>query len=340
MRLPLKLFLSVVLLVFLSGCIPPDAQSLQSEVSATNTEVVSTPTSIITATETPAPTATSTITVTPTPTTEPFPPNLDCGEIICQQNWRGLLVRPFSSEYILTIDPSYPYASTRNNTMDPHHGVEFPNGYGTPVLAARDGVVVFAGSDDLTLIGPYTAFYGNVVILRHSDLYEGHELYTLYGHLSEILVAEGDRVTLGQTIGAVGSSGAADGPHLHFEVRLDENTYAASTNPMLWFAPLTDSDTGATGTLAGLIVDRYGTPLDRFTLSLEQLDNSGGVIETYYPVTYYPAGVNGFPGLDENFVMPDLPAGDYRLAFIYGSYYEIFITLQPGSLGFINLQLD
>ena len=210
----------------------------------------------------------------------------------------------------------------------------------TPVLAARNGTVVFAGSDDLALNGPYTSFYGNVVILLHSDIYEGHDLYTLYGHLSEISVAEGDEVSLGQTIGKVGSSGAADGPHLHFEVRLDENTYAATVNPMLWFAPVTDPVIGETGTLAGLIVNRYGTPLDRFTLSLELLDANGEVAETYYPMTYYPAGVNGFPGLMENFVMPDLPPGDYRLAFINGSYYEIFLTLQPGSLGFINLQMD
>jgi murein DD-endopeptidase MepM/ murein hydrolase activator NlpD len=340
MRVSHKLLVLLGLLVILSGCVQP--AEVQSEESAY------TPTSTLSVTQVPqeesteiaAPAATATLTPIPTPTLIPFPPEMGCGEVFCQQSWPGLLERPFTADYTLKIDPTYPYAGTKNGTMDPHHGVEFPNGYGTPVLAARNGTVVFAGSDDLTVIGPYTAFYGNVVILKHTGLFEGRDLYTLYGHLSEISVSEGDEVTVGQLVGKVGSSGAADGPHLHFEVRLDENTYAASTNPMLWFAPVVDPMLGQTGTLAGLIVNRYGTPLDRFTLSLELLDAGGNVIETFYPITYYPAGVNGFPPLGENFVMPDLPPGDYRLAFIYNTLHEVLFTLQPGSLGFINLQLD
>ena len=340
MRVSLKLLVSIILLVFLSGCVQTNAFQPEEDINTPTLERFSTQSDQEEATEVLTPAATATLTVTPMPTIEPFPPEMNCSEVFCQQFWRGLLERPFSADYTLTIDPTYPYAGTKNDTMDPHHGVEFPNGYGTPVLAAQTGTVVYAGSDDLTLFGPYTAFYGNVVILLHPGLYDGRDLYTLYGHLSEISVAEGDEVSVGQLLGKVGSSGAADGPHLHFEVRLDENTYTATTNPMLWFAPVIDSVIGQTSTLAGLIVNRYGTPLDRFTLSLELLDANGEVAETYYPMTYYPAGVNGFPGLAENFVMPDLPPGNYRLAFINGSFYELFFSLEPGSLGFINLQLD
>ncbi len=340
MHVPFKLLVFILLLVFLSGCVQTHALQPEEGLNTPILERTSTQSIQEEATEALTPAATATLTVTPMPTAEPFPPVMSCGEVFCQQPWRGLLERPFSPEYKLTIDPAYPYAGTKNDTMDPHHGVEFPNGYGTPVLAAQNGTVVYAGSDGLTLFGPYTSFYGNVVILLHPGLYDGRDLYTLYGHLSEISVAEGDKVSVGQLIGKVGSSGAADGPHLHFEVRLNENAYTATTNPMLWFAPVTDPVVGQTSTLAGLIVNRYGTPLDRFTLSLELLDANGEAAETYYPITYYPAGANGFPNLAENFVMPDLPPGDYRLAFINGSFYEIFFTLQPGSLGFINLQLD
>ena len=340
MRAPLKLLVTICLLVFLSGCNQPAVMQWEESTDSPTSDLSSTQSILAESTDAPAPTATVAKILTPAPTLIPFPPEMSCGEVFCQQPWRGLLDRPFSTEYQLTIDPTYPYAGTRNDTMVPHHGVEFPNGYGAPVLAAQNGVVVYAGSDDLALFGPYTSFYGNVVILLHPGLYEGRDLFTLYGHLSEIAVTEGDEVSLGQTVGKVGSSGAADGPHLHFEVRLDENTYTATTNPMLWFAPVIDPVVGQTSTLAGLIVNRYGTPLDRFTLSLELLDANGDVAETYYPRTYYPAGINGFPDLMENFVMSDLPPGDYRLAFINGSFYEIFFTLQPGSLGFINLQLD
>lgn len=337
MRGTVKLFLSIALLAILSGCI----QAGDLPVERTSTIISRTSSSEITpkpsmTIQLPAATATVTLTATPTPLTL----DLDCGQVFCQQTWPGLLARPFSTDYPLTIDPTYPYASTKNDTMDPHHGVEFPNGYGTPVLAAQSGTVAFAGSDDQSLYGPYTSFYGNVVILLHPGIFEGRDLYTLYGHLSEILVNEGDTVILGQVIGRIGSSGAADGPHLHFEVRLDENAYAATTNPMLWLEPLKDLEIGATSTLAGRIVNQRGTPLDRFTLSLEKLDEDGSVEETYYPITYFPAGVNGNPVLNENFVMPDLPPGDYRLALIYGAYYKVEFTLEPGSLGLINLQLD
>lgn len=340
MRVPLKLFLSVALVVFLSGCVQAEVPLEQTETSISTSVVVSTQSTSEEATAVSESTTTATMTITPTPTEDPFPPDLACGNVFCQQTWLGLLVRPFSTADVLRIDLTYPYASTKNDTMDPHHGVEFPNGYGTPVLAAQTGTVVYAGSDALTVIGPYTSFYGNVVILLHQGIYESRDLYTVYGHLSEITVAEGDQVFVGQKIGEVGATGAADGPHLHFEVRLDENSYIATTNPMLWFAPLRDSEIGLTSTLAGSIVNRYGTPLDRFTISLELLDENGNVVETYYPITYYPAGANGFPTLNENFVMPDLPPGDYRLAFVYNTLQEYYFTLLPGALGYFNLQLD
>jgi murein DD-endopeptidase MepM/ murein hydrolase activator NlpD len=86
-----------------------------------------------------------------------------------------------------------------------HLGVDFAAPTGTPVRTIGDGVVTFAG---------WQRGYGNVVQIQHKD-----KQSTLYAHLSRIDVARGQRVEQGVRIGAVGSTGASTGPHLHFEFR-------------------------------------------------------------------------------------------------------------------------
>ncbi len=87
-----------------------------------------------------------------------------------------------------------------------HGGVDFAADTGTRVVAARSGRVVRAG---------WWGTYGYVVVLDHGD---GSE--TRYAHLSTYAVSAGDLVRQGDTIGAVGSTGASTGPHLHFEIRM------------------------------------------------------------------------------------------------------------------------
>lgn len=88
-----------------------------------------------------------------------------------------------------------------------HAGVDFAADYGSPILAADRGVVIFAG---------WYGGFGNSVILDH-----GNGLTTLYAHAQELYVAEGQTVERGKAIAAVGSTGLSTGPHLHFEVRKD-----------------------------------------------------------------------------------------------------------------------
>lgn len=266
---------------------------------------------------------------------------LACEAPFCLLPWPGWLERPIGEGYIRTIDRSYPYASTGDGNYDLHHGVEFLNKYGSPVLAALEGEVVFAGSDDMDRLGPFWAFYGNVVILQHAGLLpEGVDVFTLYAHLSEVDVFVGQKVTTGEVLGKIGATGAADGPHLHFETRVFSNDYAHTVNPVLWFAPLDDPDHQKTATLAGIILDQWGNPITKFPLTLEKLNQAGAVEAYYYPKTYHPGPVNAHPLLGENFTLPDIPAGNYRLAFIYGRMYEFFFTLEPGMLGFLQIQLD
>jgi murein DD-endopeptidase MepM/ murein hydrolase activator NlpD len=87
-----------------------------------------------------------------------------------------------------------------------HPGIDIEAPYGTPVRAAGDGEATGAQMG---------AGYGRQVVLDH-----GHDLLTVYGHLSAIAVVPGQHVTRGQVIGYVGQSGRATGPHLHYEVRV------------------------------------------------------------------------------------------------------------------------
>jgi murein DD-endopeptidase MepM/ murein hydrolase activator NlpD len=93
-------------------------------------------------------------------------------------------------------------------TMRAHRGVDYAAPSGTPIHAAGDGKVVYRG---------WQGGYGNVVILQHGGHYS-----TLYGHLSRFAsIRVGQHVTQGQTIGYVGMTGLATGPHLHYEFRVD-----------------------------------------------------------------------------------------------------------------------
>jgi murein DD-endopeptidase MepM/ murein hydrolase activator NlpD len=88
----------------------------------------------------------------------------------------------------------------------PHEGIDLPAPVGTPVFAAADGRVVYAGNG--------IRGYGNLIVVRHPG-----ELLTVYAHNSVLLVAVGQPVRAGDRIALVGQSGRATGPHLHFEVR-------------------------------------------------------------------------------------------------------------------------
>jgi murein DD-endopeptidase MepM/ murein hydrolase activator NlpD len=88
-----------------------------------------------------------------------------------------------------------------------HEGVDFQAAVGTPILAAASGKVVFADGDGQ---------YGKMVEIDH-----GNGLVTRYAHASMLFVKVGDLVVRGQRIAAVGATGRATGPHLHFEVRLN-----------------------------------------------------------------------------------------------------------------------
>lgn len=89
-----------------------------------------------------------------------------------------------------------------------HSGVDISCNYGHPVIAPADGVVTFAD---------FMGGYGKAIMINH-----GHGIATRYGHLSGFAVTAGQKVHRGDTIGYVGLSGRSTGPHLHYEVRIND----------------------------------------------------------------------------------------------------------------------
>lgn len=88
----------------------------------------------------------------------------------------------------------------------PHQGVDFISPTGNPIQAAASGQVIYAGEG--------IDRYGKTIILKHEGGY-----FSLYAHLSELLVEEGEQVIPGLAIARSGDTGNASGPHLHFEIR-------------------------------------------------------------------------------------------------------------------------
>jgi len=98
-----------------------------------------------------------------------------------------------------------------------HRAIDIANAIGVAILASDSGYVSFTGWTDIG--------YGYLIVIDHANGYQ-----TYYAHLDNIFVAEGEAVSAGQVIGAMGSTGNSTGPHLHFEVRYG----GYPTNPLIY----------------------------------------------------------------------------------------------------------
>jgi hypothetical protein len=112
---------------------------------------------------------------------------------------------------------SSPFGQRQNPTgggTEFHAGIDIAKPQGTPIQAAKDGKVVFAGDG---------GGFGNLVVIQHND-----GTYSMYAHQSQINVQVGQDVKAGDTIGKVGSTGHSTGPHLHFEVRTGGSDWSSA----------------------------------------------------------------------------------------------------------------
>lgn len=184
--------------------------------------VTATPTAVPTSTPEPSavPSASPVVTPTPTPSPQPVanPVKLE-HDVLDNVDKVCIYLFPVPGDNEITQE----YSAE-------HKAIDIAASSGSPVYAAEDGAVsyvqIWDGSYDTTGM----MSYGHMIEIRHAD---GNT--TLYAHLSEINVQQGEKVVRGQRIGRVGSTGNATGPHLHFEVITSEGK--ADPADYLWTMP-------------------------------------------------------------------------------------------------------
>jgi murein DD-endopeptidase MepM/ murein hydrolase activator NlpD len=211
-----------------------------------------------------------------------------------------------------------------------HTGVDIDADEGTPILAAGPGTVISADWGLYTEApGNIGDPYGQAVVIRHDFGYKDQALYTIYAHMSQIIAVVGQHVETGDVLGLVGDTGATTGPHLHFEVRLGDNTFYRTYNPELWMAP-----PQGWGVLVGQLRDEDGDLLHQFPVEVRPMPSE---VPLRKVLTYAMGAVNADPYYQENLVLSDLPEGLYKITFEYKEKKQQFwVNIYPGQISYFT----
>ena len=323
-----------LLIIILASCAP--TSTITNEVDQTPTAVIAGETATQQPAEfeaSPVPTIAPFRFVLPTPGAEPVsgwrPPLYPVPWAVSAYD-HFYFTRPIAADNVNWPLAEYRYGGVFFAPDVVHTGVDIDAVDGAPILAAGPGTVISAGwglfsgaSDNRN--DPY----GQAVVIKHDFGYKGQALYTIYAHMSAIKSLVGQHVETGDVIGYVGSTGATTGPHLHFEVRMGDNTFYSTYNPELWTSP-----PQGWGVLVGRITDEKGNLLNYYPLEVRP-EPSG--VPLRKALTYAQGAVNPDPHYNENLVLSDLPAGIYKLTINYKdkdiqTWAEIF----PGQITYFT----
>lgn len=256
------------------------------------------------------------------------------------------LARPVDSNAVNYALFYYTYGSDGPDDLwRVHHGIDMPNPIGESVRAAGSGTVLWAADGfrvelpDGT-ITETTYSYGNTVLIKHDFGYRGEPIYTLYAHLSAVLVTRGQHVETGDIVGLVGDTGIVTGSHVHFEVRVGQNSWYSVRNPLMWMVPYVGH-----GVIAGRVIGPDGDVLDDQDISI--IDRATGrVVQT--TTSYIRADTNRDRISDivpddvwmENFAAGDIPEGRYRVVTrINGTSVSQIVDVYEGTTTFVELKL-
>ena len=245
------------------------------------------------------------------------------------------------------IDQTYRFGSTMGGNFQPHQGVEFNNGDGTPVHAIGDGVVVHAGPAEqgaLTVAIKHDRRLSPVAADPGAMPRGGYYLFSVYYHSSKLLVQVGQRVKAGDVISLVGNTGRATNDHLHLEVHaspFDSTRLVVdpavrypphNANPELWIDPLP-----GTGIVAGQVWDSAGKPVPQTRIyglvKAEPRETPFSFIETYGPRNHQD------PLYHEHFAISDVPPGEYVLGVaIDGKRVFRRVRVEAGRLSWVEFK--
>jgi len=324
-----ELLHSILLIILLASCAPT------SETGSTPTAVIAGETGI------PLPAASE---PTPRPTVAPFRFFLPTPGAEPVSGWRPPLypvpwaVSPYDHFYftrpIAADTVNWPLAEYRYGGIFfagvVHTGVDIDAADNAPILAAGPGTVVSAGWGLYSgVVNDTSDPYGQAVVIKHDFGYKGKTLYTIYAHMSEVIALIGQHVDTGDVVGLVGATGATTGPHLHFEVRLGDNTFFRTLNPELWMSP-----PQGWGVLAGRITDEDNELLNYYPLEVRPHPSG---VPLRKALTYAQGAVNSDPYYQENLVLSDLPAGIYKLTINYKDKdIQTWVEIFPGQVTYFT----
>jgi murein DD-endopeptidase MepM/ murein hydrolase activator NlpD len=253
-----------------------------------------------------------------------------------RHTWFKRPIAPTDQPY---IDQTYRFGSTMGGNFQPHQGVEFNNGAGTPVHAIGDGVIVHSGPAERGAL---------TVAIKHERRLtaDGRQvfLFSVYYHNSKLLKQVGDRVKTGDVIALVGNTGRATNDHLHLEVHASpfdstrlivdpEVRYPPyNTNPELWIEPMP-----GTGMIAGQVWDSAAKPVQQARIyglvKPEPRETPFSFIETYGPRN------NSDPVYNEHFGISDVPPGTYVLGVeIDGKRVFRQVKVESGKLTWVEFR--
>lgn len=242
------------------------------------------------------------------------------------------------------IDQTYRFGSTMGGNFQPHQGVEFNNGDGTPVHAIGDGVVVHSGPAERGALTVAIKHARQLTPGRGPGARHPLYVYSAYYHNSKLLVQVGQDVKAGDVIALVGNTGRATNDHLHLEVHASpygstrlivdpEVRYPPhNTNPELWIEPLP-----GTGMVAGQVWDSAGQPLYQARIyglvKREPQETPFSFIETYGPRNHSD------PVYQEHFGISDVSPGEYVLGVEIGGK-RVFrrVKVEAGKLTWVEFR--
>lgn len=330
--------------------IPPLPTVTPSHTPSPTTTHTSTPTYTATATATPTLTVTPSVTPSPTATpidrTCPDPPPVKpdyTSYYLSGDGWPTPETADFTPHFWLTwplpgsphtiINQGYPYGSDGNGRYLLHNGLDLAETLGTPVLAMADGTVVVAQDDETELYGWRCNWYGHLVVIQLDQTWQGQPIYVLYGHVLNVMVEEGQPVKTGDPVAEVGFGGAATVPHLHIEVRVGSNEFAATRNPALWIQPGEER-----GVIAGRLVDPNGRPWQGVTVTLLGSGENPIVGNTFSYLDDPLHLANPDETLAENFAFSFVRAGTYVVYVkLQGVEYRVPVTVEAGQISTVEI---
>jgi murein DD-endopeptidase MepM/ murein hydrolase activator NlpD len=279
----------------------------------------------------------------PTPTLAPFRIDFPAQYVPPVTGWRPPLypvpwaISPYDHFYfarpIAADQVNWPLANYRYGGVFfadvVHTGVDIDAPYGTKILAAGPGTVVWADWGlFLEAPGALSDPYGQAVVLRMDFGRDKEPLYSVYAHMSKIIAVRGQRVQTGDVLGLVGDTGATTGPHVHFEVRWGENSFYHTYNPELWMAP-----PEGWGVLVGRVTDEHGKLIQQTNVYVQNTQTS----QTRLVKTYASGPVNPDPYYNENLVMGDLPAALYKITLQYEDREkQEWMRILPGQITYFT----